>query len=81
MGVLRERIRLWVRQARRAFHFIVALVFLILAAAGAFVSMGAWQAYRQAPAGGVWRFGVLIAFTLLLVICSLYSLLKARSVR
>ncbi len=81
MGALRDRIRMWVRLAQRAFHFMVALLFLALAAAGAFVSMSAWQAYRQEPSEGIWRLGLLIAFTVLLVLCSLYSLLKARSVR
>lgn len=80
MGFL-DRLGKGIRQVQRAFHLTIALVFLVLAAGGALVSMSAWQAYRQEPSEGFWRFGLLAAFTVLLVLCFLYSLAKARSVR
>lgn len=59
----------------------VGLAFLFLAGAGAWVSVAAWQSYLENPSEGLWRFGFLTGFTLLLFILCLYSFLKARSVR
>jgi divalent metal cation (Fe/Co/Zn/Cd) transporter len=69
------------RQARRLFHLLVGLVFLFLAAGGGIVSWQEWLEYRQAPAQWPIRFGVVAAFTVLLIIMGLYSFAKARSVR
>jgi len=70
-----------VRQAQRLFHGLVGLAFLFLALAGVSVTFGEWQSYRQTPSVGIWRFSLIGAFTVVLVIFSLYSFLKARSVR
>jgi len=71
----------WYRQAQRAFHMLVGLLFLGLALAGGAVTAGEWKYYRQAPSAGLTRFGLLAGFTVLLVILGLYSFVKARSVR
>jgi hypothetical protein len=68
-------------QARRAFHMLVGLVFLFLAAAGASLSFKLWGDYRKSPAGGLVNFDMVAGFTVLLIILSLYSFAKARSVR
>ncbi len=81
MGSLGNLISRWTRQAQRLFHVIVGLTFLFLAVAGAAVSILEWRAYRQAPSWGLFRFGMVASFTVLLVIFGLYSFLKARSVR
>ena len=60
---------------------LVALLFLLLAAAGASVSFAEWRYYRQAPSVGLVRFSLFAGFTVLLIIFGLYSLAKARSVR
>jgi hypothetical protein len=69
------------RQTRRLFHVLVGLAFLILAGIGASLAFSEWQAYAQNPSNGMWRFGAIAGFSLLLVIFGLYSFLKARSVR
>lgn len=84
MGVL-SRIgtllgQLW-RLAERLFHVLVGGVFLVLAGAGAAVSFSEWQRYAADASTGLWRFRLLVAFTVLLIVCGLYSFAKARSVR
>ncbi len=63
------------------FHMLVGLAFLCLALAGVGVSAAEWRDYLKAPSVGVWRFGLLAGFTVILFILSLYSFVKARSVR
>jgi membrane protein implicated in regulation of membrane protease activity len=60
---------------------LVGLVFLALAAAGAEVSFSEWQDYLKSPSVGLVRFVLVASFTVLLVVFSLYSFAKARSVR
>lgn len=69
------------RHTQRLWHMLVGLVFLVLAVVGATVSLNEWLFYRRAPSTGLVRFGLLASFTVLLVIFSLYSFAKARSVR
>lgn len=69
------------RQARRLFHVLVGLTFLVFAGIGASLAYSEWQAYAHNPANGVWRFATIAGFSLLLVIFGLYSFLKARSVQ
>jgi hypothetical protein len=71
----------WFRHAQRAVHTLVGLAFLFLAGAGALLSFSEWRQYREDPAVGLTNFGLVSGFTLLLTILSLYSFLKARSVR
>jgi hypothetical protein len=60
---------------------LVGLAFLVLAAAGATVCFSEWQYYLKFPSGGVVRFVLVASFTVLLIIFSLYSFAKARSIR
>ena len=69
------------RQTRRLFHALVGLTFLLFAGIGASLTYSEWQAYAQNPSNGMWRFGIIAGFSLLLVIFGLYSFVKARSVR
>jgi hypothetical protein len=69
------------RNTQRAFHMLVGLAFLILAVAGAAVCLSEWTDYRQAPERGLLGFGLVAGFTVLLIVCGLYSFVKARSVR
>jgi len=81
LSKLRNLLCQWFRQAQRVFHMLVGLAFLVLTLAGASVSFAEWRYYRQAPAVGLVRFGLLAGFTVLLFIFCLYSFAKARSVR
>lgn len=58
----------------------VGLVFLMLATAGAEVSVSEWKYYLKYPSVGWVRFVLFASFTVLLVIFCLYSFLKARSI-
>jgi membrane protein implicated in regulation of membrane protease activity len=60
---------------------LVGLAFLVLAVAGASVAFSEWQYYIKSPSVGLVRFVLLASFTVLLVIFSLYSFAKARSIR
>ena len=71
----------WLRQTQRLFHLLVGLAFLLLAIAGAEVCFSEWSEYRKAPEVGLFRFGMVGGFTVLLIVFGLYSFLKARSVR
>jgi hypothetical protein len=69
------------RNAQRLFHMLVGLAFLVLAAAGATVSVSEWNYYLKSPSVGLARFILVASFTVLLVIFCLYSFAKARSIR
>lgn len=68
-------------RARQLFHLLIAVLFLFLTLAGLSVSLKLWQDYQRVPSQGVWGFGMVASFTVLLLIFCLYSFLKARSVR
>lgn len=81
MSKLSELLGRWYRHVQRVFHLVVGLTFLILALAGALLSISEWRSYRENQALGWAHFGTMLAFTILLVILSLYSFVRARSVR
>jgi hypothetical protein len=68
-------------RARQLFHVMIGVVFLFLTLAGVSVSVKLWQDYQKIPSQGVWGFGMVASFTVLLLIFCLYSFVKARSVR
>jgi len=76
-----ERLSYSWRQARRVFHFLIAITFLLFAAAGATLSYSEWQVYSRQPANGIWRFATLSSFTVLLLIFGVHSIARARNVR
>ena len=69
------------RNAKRLFHLLVGLAFLVLAAAGATVTFAEWQSYLKTPSAGAVSFVLYASFTVFLVILCLYSFVKARNVR
>jgi len=81
LGRLEELMRRWFRQAQRMLHMMVGLAFLVLALAGALLSISEWRLYRENRNLGLTHFGFFLGFTIFLVILSLYSFVKARSVR
>jgi hypothetical protein len=60
---------------------LVGIAFLLLAVAGAAVSLSEWQSYGQAPSVGLVRFSAVAGFTVLLIVLGLFSFAKARSIR
>ena len=60
---------------------MVGLAFFILAMVGATLSFSEWRSYRENEAAGYMHFGFILCFTIFLIILSLYSFVKARSVR
>ena len=66
--------------AKRLFHMLVGLAFMILTLAGATLTFAEWQGYRKAPEEGLIHFTMFGAFTILLAILCLYSFVKARNV-
>jgi TRAP-type C4-dicarboxylate transport system permease small subunit len=81
VGRISEQFRRVVRQARRVLELIVGLAFLFLAGAGGEVSFRLWKEHRNHPEQGMATFGLVASFTVLLIIFSLYSFARARSVR
>jgi hypothetical protein len=74
-------LRRWFLHAQRIFHLLVGAAFLFFALAGAAVSWSEWHYYQRAPSVGVYRFGLVLGFTVLLLLLGLYTFAKARSVR
>ena len=78
---LGDLLRSWLRSAERLFHMLIGVTFLFLTFLGASVAFNEWQSYQRTPAVGTVRLGLLAGFTVVLFVCSLYSFLRARSVR
>jgi len=79
--MMSELLSRWFRLARRFLQMMIGLVFLCLAVAGALVSFSEWRIYQANQALGWTHFGAMLGFTIFLIILSLYSFLRARSVR
>jgi hypothetical protein len=69
------------RRGKQLFHMLIGVAFLFLTLAGVSVSIELWKDYQQIPGKGPWAFSMVATFTALLLIFSLYSFLRARSVR
>jgi hypothetical protein len=67
--------------AQRLLQLLIGVAFLCLAFAGASVALSEWLFYRREPSAGLVRFYLVGGFTVLLILFSLYSFAKARSVR
>lgn len=81
LGKFNELFNRWFRHAQRWFHILVGVAFLFSAMGGGFLSLAEWRSYRENQALGWSHFGFIGGFTILLIILSLYSFVKARSVR
>ena len=66
--------------AKRLFHILVGLVFMILTAAGVFLTLSEWLIYRKTPEVGLVHFTMFGGFTIFLAILCLYTFVKARNV-
>ena len=66
---------------QRLFHMLVGLVFMVLTAAGAFLTLSEWLIYRRTPEVGLVHFAMFGCFTIFLAILCLYTFVKARNVR
>jgi hypothetical protein len=71
----------WFVNAKRLFHLLIALAFMVLTAAGASLTYAEWEGYRKTPEEGLVHFTMFGGFTVLLAILCLYSFAKARNVR
>ena len=81
MSRLGDLMKRWLRAAERTFHMLVGIAFLFLTMLGAHVAFNEWLDYQKMPSVGLVRFALLTCFTGLLFLFSLYSFLRARSVR
>ena len=81
MGQVIHLFRRHIRQAQRVFHALIGLAFLLLSIAGGVLAFSEWRTYRENQMNGMMQFGFTAGFTLLLIVLSLYSFVKARSVR
>ena len=71
----------WFLNAKRLFHMLIGLAFMVLALAGASLTLAEWETYRKTPAAGLVYFELYGGLTVFLVILCLYSFVKARNVR
>ena len=76
-----DLVRSWLGAAERLFHTLVGVVFLVFTLAGGSIALSEWESYKHTPSTGVVRLSLLVGFTILLFVCTLYSFLKARSTR
>ena len=81
MSRLGSLLHYWFLNAKRLFHLLIALAFMILTLAGASLTFTEWEGYRKTPEVGLIHFTMFGGFTVFLAILCLYSFAKARSVR
>ena len=71
----------WFLNAKRLFHLLIALAFMVLTLAVASQTYIEWEDYRKTPAAGLLYFELYGGLALFLAILCLYSFVKARNVR
>jgi uncharacterized BrkB/YihY/UPF0761 family membrane protein len=71
----------WFLNAKRLFHLLIALAFMLLTALVASQTLAEWLSYRKSPEEGLLYFDLYGGLTILLAILCLYSFVKARNVR
>jgi cytochrome b subunit of formate dehydrogenase len=71
----------WFLNAKRLFHLLIALAFMVLTLMGASLAYAEWEGYLKLPEQGLVHFTMFGGFTVFLAILCLYSFAKARSVR
>ncbi|MGH9447749.1 MAG: hypothetical protein ACRD3O_18805 [Terriglobia bacterium] len=81
MSTLGYRLRRGARLVHRIFELVIGLAFLVMAAGAISLSLTEWHKYSENPSTGLSLFYMFVSFSVLLVLCSLYSFLKARSIR
>ena len=71
----------WFLNAKRLFHMLIALLFMVLTLMGASLTYSEWESYRKTPEEGLVHFTMFGGFTVFLAILCLYSFVRARNVR
>ena len=70
----------WLLNAKRLFHMMIGVAFMLLTVAGVSLTFAEWQGYRKTPEEGLVHFTLFGGFTVFLAILCLYSFVKARNV-
>ena len=81
LSAILARILRAIRHGRRIFHLTIAAIFLVLGGSGAVLALELWEDYRHTPSNGLWAFGAVAVFSVILVSFGLHSIARARSVR
>ncbi len=81
MSRLGDLLRSWLRSAERLFQALLGLVFLFFTLAGASVSYEEWKSFEHSASASMVRLSLLVGFTIMLFLFSLYSFLKSRSIK
>ena len=71
----------WILNAKRLFHMLIGLAFMVLTLAVASQSFIEWQDYRKTPSEGLLYCEMYGGLAVLLAILCLYTFVKARNVR
>ena len=71
----------WFLNAKRLFHLLIALAFMVLTLAVASQAYVAWDDYRKSPDAGLLYFDLYGGLAVMLAILCLYSFVRARNVR
>ena len=71
----------WFLNAKRLFHMLIGLAFMVSTIAGASLTYSEWEGYRKTPEAGMVHFAMFGGFTIFLAILCLYSFVRARNVR
>ena len=71
----------WFVNAKRLFHLLIALAFMVLTLAVAYQTLLEWEDYRNTPGAGLLYFELYGGFAVFLAVLCLYSFVKARNVR
>ncbi|MGA3324899.1 MAG: hypothetical protein ABSF45_10525 [Terriglobia bacterium] len=80
MSRLGNLLHYWFVNAKRLFHMLIALFFMVLTVMSASLTYSEWEGYRKTPQSGPILFTMFGGFTILLAILCLYSFVKARNV-
>ena len=70
----------WFLNAKRLFHMLIALLFMVLTLMGASLTYSEWESYRKTREEGLVHFTMFGGFTVFLAILCLYSFVRARNV-
>jgi hypothetical protein len=71
----------WFLNAKRLFHMLITLAFMLLTVLVGAQALSEWLEYRKTPDAGLLYFDLYGGLTVFLAILCLYSYVKARSVR
>ena len=81
MSRLGSLLHYWFLNAKRLFHMLIALAFMVLTLAVASQAFIEWEDYRKTPESGLLYFEIYGGLAVFLAILCLYSFVKARNVR